>query len=196
MVYTTAGKAGFITGLYVVLVPLLGLVIGRRTGILGWSGAGLAVMGLYLLSVRDLRIATGDLFVLAGAFFWAVHVLMLGRLSPDADSFELAGAQFAVCALLSLIVSFLFETTTLKGIDDALVPILYGGFLSVGIAYTLQVVGQKKIHPSHAAIILSLEAVFAVLGGWVVLGEELGLRELGGCLLMFAGMLVSQFKRG
>lgn len=193
IVYTTAGKAGFITGLYVVLVPLLGIGLGRRSTAGNWSGAVLAVAGLYLLTVRgSLHIERGDLLVLAGALFWAVHVHLIAWLSPRSNPFGLAAIQFAVCSLLSLVAALLFETVALGPILAAAVPILYAGLLSAGVAYTLQVLAQRRAHPTHAAIILSLEAVFAVLGGRLMLDESLPARGLVGCALMLAGMIVSQ----
>jgi drug/metabolite transporter (DMT)-like permease len=193
LVYTTAGNAGFITGLYVVIVPLMGIFLGHRTNAGTWTGAFLAAVGLYLLSVTDqFSIAFGDMLVLIGAFFWAGHVLIIGRLSPKLDSFKLAFLQYAACSLLSLIAAAFFEENTLNNLILAAIPILYGGILSVGVAYTLQVVAQKSAHPAHAAIILSLEAVFAALGGWILLHETLATRELFGCALMLLGMLTSQ----
>ncbi|MBW2340408.1 MAG: DMT family transporter [Deltaproteobacteria bacterium] len=192
LVYTTAGKAGFITGLYVIIVPLLGLFWGHRPGWGGWLGAGLATVGLYLLSVTGtFTFAPGDLWELFGALFWATHVLLLSWLSPRMDGIRLACGQYAVCSLLSLIVAGFTEAFTLDGLHGALIPILYGGILSVGVAYTLQVVAQRDAPPTHAAIILSLEAVFAALAGWLILDEMLSLRGLIGCILMFSGMLTA-----
>ena len=193
LVYTTAGKAGFITGLYVVIVPLLGLIWHQHPGLGTWAGAILAAVGLYFLSITEhFTIAFGDLLEVIGAFFWAGHVLIIGWLSPRIDSIKLAFVQYAACSLLSLLTAFLIETVTIAGIIDAAVPIFYGGVMSVGIAYTLQVVGQQHAPPAHAAIILSLEAVFAALGGWMILGETLPGRGLFGCALMLFGMIISQ----
>jgi drug/metabolite transporter (DMT)-like permease len=193
IVYTTAGKAGFITGLYVVLVPLSGLLWKQRAGWSRWVGAGLALAGLYLLSVtRGFTIARGDFLVLLSALFWTAHVQLIGWFSPKTDSLVLASIQFGVCALFSCVVAAFVETVMLEGILQAAIPILYGGLCSVGIAYTLQVVVQKTAHPAHAAIILSLEGAFAVLGGWLILGEILTLRGWIGCVLMLGGMIVSQ----
>lgn len=191
--FTTAGKAGFITSLYVVLVPLMGLAIGHHTSRPTWIGALLAVIGLYLLTMQSgFRMAWGDLLVLVAAFLWATHVLLLGRLSPGTDPVKLAFVQFMVCALLSTFAALLVETITLESLRAALPAILYTGILSVGIGYTLQVVGQRHARPAEAAIILSLEAVFAVIGGWLLLDEVLTPRALLGCALMLAGILVSQ----
>jgi drug/metabolite transporter (DMT)-like permease len=190
LVYTTAGKAGFITGLYVIIVPLMGLFLGHWPGWGGWVGACCAMIGLYLLSVTEAwTFAPGDLWELFGAFFWAAHVLVLSWLSPRMERIKLACTQYAVCSILSLLGACFTETITLDGIMGAIIPILYGGVLSVGIAYTLQVVAQRHAPPTHAAIILSLEAVFAALAGWLILEEILSLRGLIGCIFMFAGML-------
>ena len=193
LVYTTAGNAGFITGLYVVIVPLMGLFWGQRPGVGTWVGAILAAVGLYFLSVTAaFTIAYGDVLELIGAFFWAGHVHIIGWLSRRIHPLRIAFVQFLTCSLLSLAAAVWLEEMTWGGIESALLPILYGGLMSVGIAYTLQVVAQKEAHPAHAAIILSLEAVFAALGGWMLLGELLSLRGLIGCALMLAGMLLSQ----
>ncbi|UCD49958.1 MAG: DMT family transporter [Phycisphaerales bacterium] len=191
--YTTAGKAGFVTSLYVVLVPLMGLVLGHRCGRSLWIGVGLAVTGLYLLSVTEsFTIARGDLLVLVGAFFWALHVQVIGYLAQRAAPLRIACVQFIVCAALALPFAFVTEKMDVSAIRDAAIPILYGGVLSAGIAFTLQVVCQRTSPPSHAAIIMSLETVFAALAGWLVLGERLGLRGLIGCVLMLTGLMVVQ----
>ncbi|HML59289.1 MAG TPA: DMT family transporter [Solidesulfovibrio sp.] len=191
--YTTAGKAGFITGLYVVLVPLLGFFLGQRPARGDVVGAMAAAVGLYFLSVTEaFTLAPGDGLELVGAFFWAGHVLVIGWLSPRTRALPLAMAQYVVCSVLSLACAVAFEELSWVGIRGAAWPILYGGLLSVGLAYTLQVVAQRDAKPTHAAILLSFETVFAALGGAVVLGESLGARGLFGCALMFAGMLASQ----
>lgn len=196
LVYTTAGNAGFITGLYVVLVPVMGIALGHSTHAGTWLGCTLAAVGLYLLSVTDhFTIALGDVLVLVGAFFWALHVHVIGWLSPRRDPLQIAFLQYAACSALSVLVSVGVEQNTTSAYLSAAIPLLYGGVLSVGVAYTLQVVAQRRARPAHAAIILSLEAVFAALGGWMILGETLTVRGGTGCLLMFCGMLVSQLWR-
>jgi drug/metabolite transporter (DMT)-like permease len=193
IVYTTAGKAGFITGLYVVIVPFLALIWKQRTNRGTWVGAICAASGLYFLSITEqFTIDFGDLLVLLGAFCFAAHVLVIGWLSPKMDSLRLAFIQYAAVSLISLITAFIVEDISLDGIAQAAVPILYGGVMSVGIAYTLQVIGQRTAHPAHASIILSLEAVFAALGGWLLLQEVMTFRQLSGCALMLSGMLISQ----
>jgi drug/metabolite transporter (DMT)-like permease len=193
LVHTTAGKAGFITGLYVILVPLVGFLRGHRTGPGAWGGATLAALGLYLLSVREgLSLDPGDAWVLGSAFLWTAHVLVLAWFAPRLDGIHLAFIQFLVCAGCSLICAAFTETISWDGVRGAAIPILYGGGMSVGVAYTLQVVAQREAPPAHAAIILSLEAVFAAAAGWVLLDESLSTRGMVGCALMLAGMLVSQ----
>lgn len=193
IVDTTAGKAGFITGLYVILVPILGLALRQRAGAWTWLGALAGVIGLYLLSVTDaLTIESGDLLVLSGALFFALHVLVIGQFSARIGARRLALLQFSVCAALSFGAALACETIRARAVLDAAGPILYTGVLSVGVAYTLQVMGQRDTPPAQAAIILSLETVVAALGGWWLLHETLTLRGLVGCAAMFAGMLVSQ----
>jgi drug/metabolite transporter (DMT)-like permease len=193
LVYTTAGNAGFITGLYVVIVPILGLFWGQHSNAGTWIGALLAGIGLYFLSVtHKLTISYGDLLELIGAFLWAVQILIVGWLSPRADPLKLAFVEFSACSLLSLITAFINEKIVLQGLVQAALPILYGGVLSVGVAFTLQVVAQRNAHPAHAAIIFSLESVFAAFGGWLFLNETISFRGLAGCALMLSGMLLSQ----
>ncbi|MGC9349318.1 MAG: DMT family transporter [Anaerolineae bacterium] len=195
LVSTTAGKAGFITGLYVVLVPLAGLLWGDQAPWLTWLGAILAVVGLYFLSVTEqLTLAPGDAWVLLGALFWTIHVHLIARLTQRIDPLPLAAVQFGVCSILSWAMALLTEPITWAGIDGALAPILYGGFMSVGVAYTLQVVAQRHAQPTPAAIIMSLESAFAALGGWLLLGERLDARGLLGAALMMAGMVLAQSK--
>jgi len=193
IVYTTAGKAGFITGLYVIIVPLLGLFWKQKTGMGTWLGAFLAVAGMYFLSISDgFNISQGDLLVLISALFWAIHVQMISWFTRRFDSLLLSLYQFLFCAALSWLCALQWETISISAIRAAIYPILYAGVMSVGIAYTLQVVAQQKAHPAHAAIILSLESVFALLGGWLFLEEILSPRGLFGCSLMLTGMILSQ----
>ena len=195
VVYTTAGKAGFITGLYVVIVPLLGLLRRHRPGLPVWLGAGLSVGGLYLLSVTGgFDLGLGDGLVLASAFGWAVHVQLIGWLADRARPLRVAAAQFAICGALSLLVACLAEPITVSGLRGAAIPILYTGLLSTGVAYTLQVVAQQQVDPSRAGILLSLEGAFAVLGGWLLLDETMTARMLVGCGLMLVGMVASQIR--
>jgi drug/metabolite transporter (DMT)-like permease len=193
---TTAGKAGFITGLYVIFVPVAGIFFGHKTSITVWTGVILSAIGLYFLSITDLlRMAPGDFLILLCAITFTGHVLMIAWLSPKMGSLYLAIVPFAICSLVSMGLAFSLETIVWKNILEAAVPILYGGVFSVGIAYTLQVVAQKSAHPAYASIILSLESVFAAIGGWLLLNEHLSLRSLLGCSLMLGGMIIVQWKR-
>jgi len=193
MTYTTAGKAAFITGLYVVLVPILGIFLKQYIKIYSWLGALLAITGLYLLCINsDFSISTGDLFVLAGSLFWAIHILIIDYYSNKVDVLKLSCLQFITCSSISLIVAFIIETITISALMAGIVPLLFGGVVSVGVAYTLQVVAQKHAQPSHVAIILSMETVFATIGGFLILNEVLPLRSIIGCLFMLAGMLIPQ----
>ncbi|WP_425058735.1 hypothetical protein SCACP_33930 [Sporomusa carbonis] len=195
LIYTTAGKAAFITCLYIVIVPILGIFLKQYVSTGTWFGCVLAVVGLYLLCVKEsFFIAYGDLLQLGGALFWSVHILLIDYFAQRVDALKLSLFQFITCAVLSLGTAFWLETITLDGLTGALIPILYGGICSVGIAYTLQVIGQKYSPPSHAALILSMETVFAAVGGFLILGEILGLQEIIGCVLMLTGMLLTQLQ--
>ncbi len=193
LAYTSAGKAAFITGLYIVLVPFLGIFLKHQITLNTWFGAGLAVIGLYFLtSIGSFSLSKGDFLELIGAFFWAAHILIIDYFSKKTNPLILSALQFAICSALSLITSLFIETITLNILNLAIVPILYGGICSVGIAYTLQVIGQKHAPPAHAAIILSMEVVVGAFGGWFILNESLGTRGVVGGLLMFSGILFSQ----
>jgi drug/metabolite transporter (DMT)-like permease len=192
--YTTVGKAGFITGLYVVIVPILGLSLRQKIGKWTIIGCMLAVLGLYFLSIKqDFSMGWGESLVLIGAFFWAIHVQVIGVVNKrNLNPIKLALVQYLVCAALNLLLSLLFETFHLDQVILASGAILYAGIVSVGIAFTLQVIAQKKVKPTQAAIILNLEAVFAVLAGWLFFTEVLTNKEWLGCGLMFLGMILSQ----
>jgi drug/metabolite transporter (DMT)-like permease len=193
LLFTSVTNSGFITGLYVIIVPILGLFIGHKTRLGIWLGAGLAVVGMFLLSVgENFQVASGDWLQLAGAFVWATHVLLVGHFASRHDPLQLALVQFAVCALISLLLALWFEPFDLTAIQAALPAILYGGLLGVAVGFTLQVVAQKDAIASHAAIIFSLEAVFAALFGAWLLGEALSSRGYVGAALMLAGMLLAQ----
>jgi len=193
LVSTEAGKAGFITGLYVVFIPIFGVLRGQR---IAWSMAvavPLSVAGLYLLSIAGpLGMTSGDLWILLGALVWAVHVQLIGWLVERRDTIEIAVVQFSICGLVSLVGSLLFERISVAGLAAASGAIAYSGVLSVGVAFTLQVMGQRRVDPSRAGVLLSLEAAFAILGGWMVLGEHLPTRALVGCGLMLAAMVLAQ----
>lgn len=193
LLFTSVTNAGFITGLYVIVVPLLGLVIGHKTSPGTWLGALLAVVGMFLLSVgENFQVASGDWLQLIGAFVWGAHVVLVGIFASRHDPIRLAFLQFITCAVVSLVLALVFETFQWNAIIAAGPAIVYGGMVAVGIGYTLQVIAQKDAIASHAAIIFSLEAVFAAIAGAWLLDESLQLRGYFGCALMLTGMLVAQ----
>lgn len=190
---TTAAKAGFITGLYMILVPFLGLFLRHVTGLNAWLGAVLALVGLYLLSINaDFSMSRGDFLMFIGAIFWACHILWIDFIGRRVNALQLSAVQFLACGLLSSVAAFWQEAPTFASILLAWPAILFASFISVGLAYTLQVVAQKRAKPTHAAIIMSMEAVFAAIGGVVFLDENLPMRGWIGCGLMMTGMLLSQ----
>lgn len=194
ILYTSAGNAGFITSLYIVFVPLFALAGRKRAGKQTWTGIILATIGLYFLSAYPgLTMQTGDLLVLISAVFWALHLIVLSYLSPGYDFRLLAVSQYAFVGILSLTIGLLWkETFNWDSIQAAMWPILYAGIASVGIGYTLQLTGQRTVRADHAALLLSLEAVFAAFGGWLLLSEDLSTAGIVGSLLMLAGVVVAQ----
>ncbi len=193
LLYTTAAKAGFITGLYMILVPFLGIFLRHVTGLNAWVGAVIALIGLYLLSINeDLTMSRGDFLMFIGAIFWSCHILWIDFIGHRVNALQLSAVQFVFCGILSLSVAFWLENPQLSDAFSAWESVLFASFISVGIAYTLQVIAQKKAKPTHAAIIMSMEAVFAAIGGVVFLQESLSTRGWIGCSLMMCGMLLSQ----
>lgn len=195
LVYTTAGKAGFITGLYMIFVPFFSIILGKSVKFMHWVGACIALGGLFLLTFsRNLSINYGDFLVFFSAIFFAMHVIFVGKIASQVVGIELAFQQFFVCALLSLILSFIIEKNSLSGVLAGWQELLYGGVFSVGVAYTFQIIAQKNTHPTSAAIIMSMESVFAVIGGVIFLNEILSFVQVVGCLLMLIGMFFAQLR--
>lgn len=193
LVYTTAGKAGFITAMYIVLVPILGLIFRKNPPATIWFSVFLAVAGLYLLSCAGVsKINIGDILMLGGALGFAVQITLIDRLAGDLDGLRLNCVQALVCSLLSAVVMAFTETPTISGILDCALPIGYAGILSMGVAYSLQIVGQKHLDPTPASLIMSLESVVAALCGWMFLNEKMTLVELCGCVLVFTAVILSQ----
>lgn len=192
--FTTVGKAGFITALYVVLVPVFGLFLKKRVPILIWGCVGLSVVGLYLLCMPAgaFTLALGDLLVLICAVLFTVHILVIDYFSPKGDGVVISCIQFFTCGTLSGIPMLFFENPSVGNMIDAKWSILYAGVLSSGVAYTLQVVAQKNVNPTVASLIMCLESVVAVLAGWIVLGQDMSLREILGCVLMFVAIVLAQ----
>ena len=190
---TTTAKAGFITAMYVIIVPILSLVLGRRVGKKIWLCVAMSVVGLYLLCIAgSLSLSRGDAMVLLCALLFAGHIMTVDHFSPKMDGVQLSCIQFFTTAILATVCMFLFEHPTAAALQSALLPILYAGILSSGVGYTLQIVAQKGLNPTIASMAMSLESVFSALAGWVILGQGLTAREFSGCALMFAAIILAQ----
>ena len=190
---TGAGKAGFITSLYNIFVPLFLLFMGRKIDKKIWLYALLAVVGMYLLCIKEgFRVESGDYLVLSCAVFFAIHILIIDHFSKDVDGVEMSAMQFLTAAIICTFGALIGEKIILSDLVKAAVPVLYAGIFSCGIAYTLQVVAQKYVHPAAATLILSLESVVSVLAGWLILGAALNARELLGCAIVFIAVILSQ----
>ncbi len=193
MLYTTAGKAAFITCLYIILVPLGAVLLGKLIRAENWIGAFLAMVGLYLLAIHeDFSIQLGDFILFISAFFWAAQILFIDKFASKVDVLELSVAQIFVCMTLSSLAMLIFETPTIDAVSSAWFSIFYGGIMSAGVAFTLQVFGQKYTDPSTAAIVMSFESIFGAVSSWIILNEVMSGREIFGCFLMFVGVLVTQ----
>lgn len=196
--YTTAGKAGFLTSLYIVIVPVLGIFLGRKANGKIWAAVVLALVGAYLLSVASgdegFSIGMGEILLLLCAVIFSLHIMVIDRVAPKVDGVQLSCIQFLVAGLVSVIAALFLErdSFTLGGLLASWGPLLYVGVLSSGVAYTLQIVGQKGLNPAVASLIMSLESVFAAISGWLVLGQPLSPREMAGCALVFAGVILAQ----
>ncbi len=196
----SAGVAGFITGLYMVLIPIACFVLFKqKTGLNVWLGAICGMLGLFLLCYKPgegFSFGIGEIYLLIGTLFWTAHVMMVDRFSKKTRPMSFALGQFVVCAILGIITMFMFETPTVGGLLDAKWAILYCGILSVGVAYTLQVVAQRDADPTFAAIVLSTESVFSAIGGAIFGTDEISALGYVGCVIMFAGIILSQIKLG
>ena len=191
--YTTAGKAGFITACYIVIVPVLGVFLGKRIGWKVWLAVATALVGLYFLCITEkFTIGKGDVLIFVCAIVFSLHILVIDYFSPKVDGVKMSCIQFFVCGIASMPFMFLLETPRIGAMIKGWMPLLYAGVLSCGVAYTLQIIGQKNVNPAVASLILSLESCFSVLAGWVVLGEQLSVRESIGCVLMFAAIILAQ----
>lgn len=196
LIHTEAGKSGFITDLYIVIVPIIGIVVSKnKIKPNALIGALVAVIGLYFLCVnKKFYISKSDFLTFASAFFFAFHILFIDYVSQKVDSLKLAFLQYFTCAFISIAISFVIEDLSVHSIVASAIPIIYGGVFSVGIAYTLQIMGQKGVEPTSASIILSLESVFAAVGGFLILNERLKEKAIIGCIFMFLGIIISQLK--
>lgn len=193
IMYTTVGKAGFITTLYIILVPFFGIFLKKKIPGKVWVGAVIAAGGMYLLCMSErLALSKGDTLVFICAVLFSIHILVIDYFSPKADGVELSCIQFLTAGIIGSIGAFLFEQPTLQCLIDGIIPLAYAGILSSGIAYTLQVIGQKDIDPTVASLILSMESVFSALAGWLILNQTLSGRELLGCVFVFAAVILVQ----
>jgi len=191
--YTTAGKTAFITCLYIIFVPIISVVIGKILKLENWIGALAALVGLYCLSIKgDFDLNYGDVLAFICSVFWSLHIMYIDRFADKKDNIDISASQLVVCAVLNGIVAFAMESVVWQHIVDAWFPIVFAGVMSSGIAFTLQIVGQKYAEPAHAAIIMSLESVFGAVGGWFVLNEQMSHIEVFGCMMMLMGMLITQ----
>lgn len=193
IMYTSVGKAGFITAFYIIIVPILGLFLKRRCGLLVWIGVIIALFGLYFLCITEnIAVQKGDFYVFISAFLFALHIICVDHFSNRIDGLKMSCIQFFAGAILSGILMLLFENPQLVQIVAAWKPILYAGILSTGAGYTLQIIGQRDLDPTVASLIMSLESVIAVLAGLILLNQTLSHREILGCILMFIAIILAQ----
>ncbi len=197
ILYTTVGKAGFITTLYIILVPLAGIFMKKTPSSRIWTGAALAAFGFYLLCIKEgFSLSRGDALVFIGSVLFTVHILVIDHFSPKADGVELSCIQFLTAGVISSVLAFVFEKPELSALAEGIIPLAYAGILSSGVAYTLQVIGQRDTDPAVASLLLSMESVFSVLAGWMLLGQALSARELMGCTLVFGAVILVQLPTG
>lgn len=195
ILYSTVGKSGFITALYIIIVPIMGMFFKKKVPLTVWLAAALAVFGMYMLCINEgFSINKGDLYLLACAVLFATHILVIDSFSPYVDGVRMSCIQFFVAGALAAVCMFIFEKPNIKDILAAWLPIVYAGIMSCGVAYTLQIIAQKNVPPTVASLLMSLESVFAVLAGWVILGETLSLREILGCVIVFAAIILAQIQ--
>lgn len=194
----SVGKSGFFTSLYIVMIPVIGIFIGKRPGIKLWFCVALAVVGMYLLCMKDgsFTIERADIMLLLCALAFSFHILVVDYFSPKVDGVKMSCIQFFVCGVLSAVGMLFTETPDISNIQAAWLPLLYAGLLSCGVGYTLQIVGQKGINPVIASLIMSLESVISALAGWVILGQVLSPKEILGCVLMFVAIIITQIPIG
>lgn len=197
LLYTTVGKAGFLTCLYIVIVPVVGMFIGRKTGFLIWLAVILSCVGLYFLCMPpgEFSLSLGDGLVLACAFSFTLHILVIDHFTMHVDGVRMSCVQFFVGGILGFILMMLFEPPSLEAMKAAAPAFLYAGICSNGIAYTLQIIGQRGVNPTIASLILSLESVVSVIAGWLILSQSMNSRELLGCVLMLSAVILAQLPR-
>ncbi len=191
--YTTAGEAGFLTALYIVIVPVLGIFIGRKVSAQVWRAVVIALIGAFLLSVKDgFQVSKGAWWLLMGSVLFSFHILVCEKFGSEGDPVKISCVQFFTCGILSAVFALVLEQPTVSAFTGAVIPILYCGIMSSGVAYTLQIVGQRYTQATVASLVLSLESVFSALAGWALLGEVLSVREIIGCVLVFSAVILAQ----
>ncbi len=196
LVYSSAGKAGFLTAVYILIVPMLGVFLGKKIGMQIWSAVAIAIAGIYLLCMKEgFSIAYGDILILAGALVFSIHIMIIDYFAPKVDGIKMSCIQFFVCGFLSAIPMLLGEKPMWGEVVSAYIPLLYAGILSCGVAYTLQIIAQKNTDPTVASLILSMESVFAALTSWIVINEKLTMKETIGCILVFAAIILAQLPK-
>lgn len=194
--YTTVGKSGFITALYIIIVPILGMFFKKKVQGRVWISVVIALIGLYLLCINEsFKISNGDLLILMCAFCFSIHILIIDKYSPIVDGVKMSCIQFFVAGILGVIPMYIFENPNIYNLLQAYSPILYAGVMSSGVAYTLQIIGQKYTSPVMATLIMSLESVFAALSGWIILGEVFSIKEFCGCVLVFVAIIFAQLPK-
>ena len=193
LLYTTVGKSGFITATYMIMVPIFSIFLKKKVTPLLWISVLIALGGMYMLCISDaVAVNKGDLFTLACAVAFSFHIIFIDKYSPQTDSIKLSCVQFAVCAVISTVFMLIFEKPTLEQLRAAAIPIAYAGIMSSGVAFTLQIAAQKNVSPVVATLVMSLESVFAAIFGWIILEQGLSGKEIFGCILVFAAIILSQ----
>lgn len=194
IVYTTVGKSGFLTAMYIVIVPVLGIFLKKKAGMKIWCGVALAVAGLYFLCMTpgSISVQKGDILTFFCAIAFSFHILVIDYFAPKVDAVKMSCIQFVTCAILSGVAMFIAETPSIEAVSGAWLPILYAGALSSGVAFTLQIIGQRGMNPTVASLIMSMESVISVIAGWAILHQTLSIRELWGCVFMFVAIILVQ----
>ena len=193
ILYTTVGKAGFLTSLYIIIIPFISVFLGKKIGLNVWASVAIAMFGMYLLCMKEsLVLSGGDTLVFICAFVFSLHIIAVDKYALIYNALKLSCIQFFVCGILSAIVMFIFEKPNITDIFSAWLPLLYTGVCSCGLGYTFQTIAQKDLQPSVASIIMSLESVFSVIFGWILLGQKMSVREIFGCIIMFVAIVLAQ----
>lgn len=191
--YTTTGKAGFVTALYIIMIPIAELFFKKKSGIFIWAAVILALIGVYLLCIKEgFSVNKGDVYIFFCAIVFTIQMLLVAHFSPKLNAFRFACIEFAAAGLFSAIPMLFTETLSVSAVTDAAIPLLYTGIMSSGVGYTLQIIGQKKLNPTVAALIMSMESCISAIAGWLLLSQALSAKEIIGCIIMFAAIVLAQ----